>query len=86
VEVASSAASRLDLKYIADSKLTDKLLIGYLCRVKLNSHALGVSCGACADLSIVGIFQLLTAIAVSNGRLEVREVLQENVLRACKWR
>jgi len=83
--VALSAA-RLDLKYLAGGKLTNKLLIGYLCRVKLNSHALGVSCGATADLLIFGICCLLIAIAVTNGRIEVREILQENMFGACKRR
>jgi hypothetical protein len=68
-------------------KLTNQLLIGYLCRIKLNSHTLGVSRGSGADLPIIGVIGLLVAIAVSNGRLEIREILEKNVLRAWKrWR
>jgi len=70
-----SAASRLDHKYCAGRKLTNKRFIGHLCRIKLDSHALRVSCGAGADLSISGIFGLLAAIAVTNRRLEIGEVL-----------
>ncbi len=64
-----------DDEYFADRKLTNKCFIGYLCGIELDSHALGVSCGTSADLSITGIVCRVIAIAVTNRRLEVREVL-----------
>lgn len=79
-----SVAPRADYRYSAGRKLTNKLLIGDFCRVKLDSHTLSVSCGSSTDVSIFGVACLLAAIAVANGGLEVRKVLQEYVFRACE--
>ena len=68
---------------MAGSKLTNKLLIGDLCGVKLDSHALSVSRDSGTDISINGVARVLATIAVTNGRFEVREVLQEYMFCAC---